>query len=155
RDREYGPERGASRNAERERRRQRVAQQALQDDAGCGEEGANQGARQRARQPRDEEDLRVGVVAKRDGEVEDAPQIDVGWTDQRSRDDGNERQEPEAQDGAREATLQADARSRPRRPTGTSPRRPEGCRSTSTSTPYTSRRVAAVNASSGGPSATT
>ena len=71
-DGEHRAERRAGRDAERERRRQRVAQQRLKDDAGGGQRGADERAGKDARHPRDEEDLRVDVVAERDGPIEDA-----------------------------------------------------------------------------------
>ena len=78
------PSDGAGRDAERERCGQRIPEQRLEDDAGGGEAGADDDGGEHAWKPRDEEDLRVDVVGKRQRRIERAPQADRRAADERS-----------------------------------------------------------------------
>jgi hypothetical protein len=111
-DREDGAERRARGHAQRERRRQRVPQQPLEDHPRRGEERAHARAREGARQPRDEEDLRIHVVGKRDRKVEHPPEVDRRRTGERRHEQRDRRQRAKAEDGADEARLQRHPRSR-------------------------------------------
>ncbi len=79
REREHRAERRAGRHAERVRRRERISQQRLKHDARQRQPGADDRGGDHAGQARDEKDLRVDVVGKRQPAIEDPRQrlIDV------------------------------------------------------------------------------
>ncbi len=99
RERQHGAERGAGRHAERKRRCQRVSKQRLQDDARRGQRRSHEGACEHARQPRDEENLRVGVVCERHRRIEDAPEVDRRRAHERRQKADDHRGRAEEQPG--------------------------------------------------------
>src|SRR5262249_21816767 len=155
RDGDDGPERRARGHAERERRGERVPEQPLEHDAGRREQRADAGARERAREPRDEKDLRVGVVRKRGGEVERPAEADRRRADERRQQQRSGSERAERRDRADEPPLERHAGGPPpTRRIGTTRRWPDGCRSISVSTSYTRRRLSGVSTSSVAPRAT-
>ena len=65
RQRQHRAQRGARRHAESKRRGERVSQQRLKHDARRGERRSHHGAREHAGKPRDEKNLRVQIIRKR------------------------------------------------------------------------------------------
>ena len=94
RDRQHRAERRAGRDAKRERRGEGIAQQSLEDDTRRRQRCADQRACERARHPRDEEDLRVDVVAERDRRIERPAQTDRSRAGERRQEIATAASEP-------------------------------------------------------------